>query len=173
MKEAREQADAVIVSMHWGAEDSHEVNEDQQAAAQLLANLGADVIIGTGPHVLQPVRWVEGEDGHKTLVWYSIGNMLSSQLQTDELTGGVATFRLAKQESGVVISDIRFAGTFMSYEWNEADRQAQILETRRNLKLRPLADAEADMRYFDTTLEDRKQNIRAWLGDDVDVTITP
>ena len=173
MKEAREQADAVIVSMHWGAEDSHEVNEDQQAAAQLLANLGADVIIGTGPHVLQPVRWVEGEDGHKTLVWYSIGNMLSSQLQIDELTGGVATFRLVKQESGVVISDIRFAGTFMSYEWNEADRQAQILETRRNLTLRPLADAEADMRYFDTTLEDRKQSIRAWLGDDVDVTITP
>ncbi len=29
------------------------------------------------------------------------------------------------------------------------------------------------MQYFDTTLEDRKQSIRAWLGDDVDITITP
>ena len=169
--EARKQADVVIVSMHWGTEDAHQVNADQRAAATLLADLGVDVIIGTGPHVLQPVERVEGANGHKTLVWYSIGNMLSSQLQLDELTGGVASFRLTKKDDGVVVSDISFTGTFMSYEWSAADRAAENLLARRNLKLQPLVGAEAETHAFGVSVTERMARIRAWLGDSVQLDI--
>ena len=52
MSEARQHADAVIVSAHWGTEDSHTVTADQQKFAKLFADFGADVVIGTGPHMI-------------------------------------------------------------------------------------------------------------------------
>lgn len=171
--EARQNADVVIVSAHWGTEDSHEVNADQQQAAQLFADLGADVIIGTGPHVVQQVDWLDRADGGRTLVWYSIGNMLSSQLQTDELTGGVATFTVAKGAQGLTFSDIGFRGTFMSYEWSEADKAAENLLARQNLKLQPLQNAGGETQLFGVTVEERAARLREWLGTGVEMTITP
>ncbi len=171
MTEAREQADAVIVSMHWGTEDSHEVNADQRTTAKLLADLGADVVIGTGPHVLQPVEWVEGVNDQKTLVWYSIGNMLSSQLQLDELTGGVAKFKLTKIDDKIEISDITFTPTFMSYEWSNSDRLAGLLHTRKNLKLQPLKKAQDETKLFDVTVDERLEKIKQWLGSEVSLSI--
>ena len=122
LTEARANADVVIVSTHWGTEDSNIVNTDQQQAAKQFAELGADVVIGTGPHVVQRVSWLDRPSGSKTLVWYSTGNMLSSQLKTDELTGGVAGFTVTKQNGVVSITDMSFVGTFMSYEWSAADQ---------------------------------------------------
>ena len=56
-------ADVVIVAMSWGDENVHEPNDRQRETAQLLANGGADLVLGFGPHVIQPVEWVEGLDG--------------------------------------------------------------------------------------------------------------
>ena len=40
----------------------------------MFADAGVDVVIGTHPHVIQPVKWIKGKDNHKTLVAYSLGN---------------------------------------------------------------------------------------------------
>lgn len=170
LTEARQQADVVIVSAHWGVEDDHTVSQDQQRTAQMLADLGADVIIGTGPHVLQKVSKLVRADGGETLVWYSIGNMLSSQLKVDELTGGIAKFRITKEADGLQISDIGFSSTFMSYEWSEADRLADNLLARRNLKLSPLKDAHQETALFGLTVQERLDKVRSWLGDEVPIT---
>ena len=71
---AAEQADLVIVSVHWGGEYQATPSPRQRAIAARLAAAGADVVAGHGPHVLQPVEWV-GE----TLVAYSLGNFLFDQ----------------------------------------------------------------------------------------------
>jgi poly-gamma-glutamate capsule biosynthesis protein CapA/YwtB (metallophosphatase superfamily) len=71
---AVEQADVVIVSIHWGGEYQAAPGPRQEAVARTLAESGASVIAGHGPHVLQRVRWV-GE----TLVAYSLGNFLFDQ----------------------------------------------------------------------------------------------
>ncbi len=175
--EARAQADAVIVSAHWGTEDSNMIHPDQTAAAQLFADSGADVVIGTGPHVLQPVQSVVAADGRKTLVWYSIGNMLSSQLKVDELTGVIAGFTLQKQgENKVVVINPTAQVTFMSYDWPMADRAVQKLSTRTKLQLRPLSTsgtAAAEMFGPQYTHMEREQYVRATLGTSVAVTVTP
>ena len=76
---AKQQADVVLVAMHWGTELLMEADEEQQHLAQFLANLDVDVVLGSHPHVIGPVEWVANEDGsgHKTLVAYSLGNFLS------------------------------------------------------------------------------------------------
>lgn len=169
--EARAEADAVVVSMHWGTEDSNDVNADQTKYAELLAHLGADVAIGTGPHVLQKVAWLDGQDGHKTLVWYSIGNMLSSQLQIDQLTGGVAGFDIVKTSTGVRVDSVGFAPTYMAYDWAPADRAAQNLLARTSPMLYPLNEAGAKIgeMFPGATLEERQSYVRRVLGDDVQI----
>lgn len=82
---AHEVADVVVVAMSWGSENDFSPNDTQRHYAQLLANLGVDLVVGFGPHVIQPIEWVQGLDesgaptGANTLVVFSLGNFLSNQ----------------------------------------------------------------------------------------------
>lgn len=176
-KEARVNADAVIVSAHWGTEDSNTVNADQIATAQSFADLGADVVIGTGPHVLQKVSYVTAADGRKVLVWYSIGNMLSSQLQVNELTGIIAGFTLTRDSPGAVtVSQPTAQITFMSYDWLAADKEASKLETRSNFVLQPLhAARNAPSKMFGATYTgtERESYVKTTLTTEIDIKVTP
>ena len=78
VKLARKKADVVVVSCHWGNEDSHEVTESQRAMAKNLTKWGADLIIGTHPHVVQTAEWVKSK-GRKAFCAYSLGNFISGQ----------------------------------------------------------------------------------------------
>ena len=57
VRAARQEADFVVIGVHWGVEDSHNITQAQRTLAQSLADWGADVIIGTHPHVLQDAEW--------------------------------------------------------------------------------------------------------------------
>ena len=96
VKRAAALADFVVVGAHWGMEDSHTVTDGQRALAQKLADWGADVIVGTHPHVLQNAEWLTAADGRQAFVAYSLGNFLSTQSKPDQLVGAVLTLRLQK-----------------------------------------------------------------------------
>jgi poly-gamma-glutamate capsule biosynthesis protein CapA/YwtB (metallophosphatase superfamily) len=82
VKEARRQADWVIVSMHWGGEYRPSPDARQAQLAQVLADAGADVVWGQHPHVLQRLDWVQGMGRPRpTLVIYSLGNALFDQVE--------------------------------------------------------------------------------------------
>ena len=87
-------ADFVVVGVHWGVEDSHNITQAQRTLAQSLADWGADVIIGTHPHVLQDAEWRTAADGRNVFVAYSLGNFLSTQSKPDQLIGAVLTLDL-------------------------------------------------------------------------------
>ena len=173
MTQARAAADVVIVSAHWGTEDSHEVNGAQQAFAQRLADLGADVIIGTGPHVLQPVAWLGRADGGRTLVWYSIGNMLNTQIALDQRTGVLAGFELVRDEAGgpVRVEHPTALITYMHYDWSAADEAAYNLAARSNLSLTPLASSDELLARtrFGVTAADQLTATAAILGPEVTI----
>lgn len=73
---AKEEADVVLVAMHWGTENLMKADETQLEYAQYLADLGVDVVLGSHPHVIGPMTWLTGEDGNRTLVAYSLGNFV-------------------------------------------------------------------------------------------------
>lgn len=107
---AKENSDVVLVAMHWGTELNTGIDEEQQHYAKFLADLGVDVIMGSHPHVIGPVAWVDGQNGHKTLVAYSLGNFLSRFVEPkpiDELEGMLScTFTLG--DYGVDITDVKW-----------------------------------------------------------------
>ena len=69
----RNQVDVLMVAMHWGIEYQTSPNSYQKDMADYLASLGVDIIIGTHPHIIQPITWIDD-----TLVIYSLGNFISA-----------------------------------------------------------------------------------------------
>lgn len=76
--QARRETDLVIVAAHWGYEYQFYPDSSQIEGARRMAEAGADVILGTQPHTLQPVDMIE-TNGRQTLVIYSLANFLASQ----------------------------------------------------------------------------------------------
>lgn len=172
LEQARAKADVVVVSAHWGTEDSHEVNDAQRTFAQQVADLGADVLIGTGPHVLQPVSWLDRADGGRTLVWYSIGNMLSTQLTLEQRTGVIAGFELERDDAGAVqVTNPTAILSYMHYDWSAEQEAANDLMARNNLSLTPLAGADELLQRtrFGVSAADQVAASSAILGPDVTV----
>ena len=87
-------SDIQIVSMHWGEEYSFEPTNEQRALAQFLADAGVDIVVGAHPHVIQKPEFLEGADGNTTLVYYSLGNFMSSQTEPERMLGGMARFEI-------------------------------------------------------------------------------
>ncbi len=100
---ARENSDMIIVMAHWGKEYVYTPNAKQTKWAQYFADLGADLIIGTHPHVVQPVMELIGKDGNKTVCYYSLGNFISAQDTVARNVGGLARINVIKDESGTYI----------------------------------------------------------------------
>lgn len=104
VKEARANADVVIVFPHWGTENSFDVSDYQKEYTELFSSLGVDLVIGGHPHVLEPVETITNDDGHKMLVYYSLGNFISHQIELDQLCGGIATVEIKKKNGEISIS---------------------------------------------------------------------
>lgn len=120
-KEARANADLVFVSIHWGYEDHFKPNEEQEKYCDLLVNNNVDVIIGHHPHVLQPMEWRDRPDGKKTLVAYSIGNLLSTMLYSRNMVGGLLTFDIQYYDENTkdaVIANPKLIPTVCYYNKN-------------------------------------------------------
>lgn len=87
----RDKVDLLIVSMHWGVEYSHGVSNEQKEIAKYLSSLGVDIIVGTHPHVVEPIEFIDN-----TLVIYSLGNFISSQIGVEKLTGLIVDTNIIK-----------------------------------------------------------------------------
>ncbi len=98
--QAKSENDVVIVSMHWGTEYSHEVNDTQYTLADELTKAGADVVVGNHPHVIQPFQWVNDKP-----VFYAMGNLISTQLNQENLVGMCASLDITKNEDGSIVID--------------------------------------------------------------------
>lgn len=136
--EASRISDFVIVSVHWGEEGANKPNEAQRNAAKLLAEWGADVILGHHPHVLQPIEWIEREGG-RALVAYSLGNFLSAMLYPHHMVGGILSFTLEKETH--TVEDVCFIPTVCHYERAvSAATDGKTLKTRRGISVYPLCE---------------------------------
>lgn len=93
---ARANSDFVVVSIHWGTENSNNTNDNQLELAQMFADWGVDLLLGHHSHTLQPMEWRTGQSGNRMLVAYSLGNFISSMLDPQNMLGGVLDFDIEK-----------------------------------------------------------------------------
>lgn len=115
--EVRSKVDVLIVAMHWGVEYTHVPTEYQVDSAKFLAENNVNIVIGTHPHVIQPVTWIDD-----TLVFYSLGNFVSAQMQDknyNKMVGLMSSLTVTKTVKGndvkVSIGDVKNELIFTSY----------------------------------------------------------
>ncbi|MCM1326230.1 MAG: CapA family protein [Bacteroidales bacterium] len=112
LQKAEEIADFTVVCPHWGTEYALGVSAAQKEWTRVFLENGADLVLGTHPHVIEPIEWVTDEElGLEMLVYYSLGNFVNWTSGTGEgvanrMVGGMAQVTLERAEDGrVLIAD--------------------------------------------------------------------
>ena len=130
IEKVRDKVDLLIVAMHWGVEYEKEANSYQRDAAKYLESLGVNLIIGTHPHVIQPVDYI-----NNTLVIYSLGNFLSAHevVNMDNRVGLMSEVEIEKNNktNKINIKDVNNELLYTDYTTNHT-----------NIKIIPFSNKE-------------------------------
>ena len=108
IRKAEEQADFTIVCPHWGTEYELGTSSSQEKWTQFFLENGVDLVLGTHPHVIEPIEWVADEESEQEmLVYYSLGNFVnwtsgSGDGVANRMVGGMAQVTLSVDEAGEV-----------------------------------------------------------------------
>ena len=120
---AKASSDMVIAFLHAGEEYSSEPNQDLKNFLQLLLSQGVDIAICSHTHVLQNFETLTDDQGNEMLVYYSLGNFISTQKEPKCLLGGMADITITRdpQTKELSISDSKLIPlvTHYNYEKNE------------------------------------------------------
>ncbi len=98
IRTARKAADVVIVWFHWGKEDEYNPSPVTKRLARLACDAGADIVLGSHPHTVQPIEFYKNK-----LICYSLGNFVFDQMQRAQTREG---FILRLKFQGKVLTSI-------------------------------------------------------------------
>ncbi|MCQ2976270.1 MAG: CapA family protein [Bacteroidales bacterium] len=102
---AKEMADFVVVFAHWGTEYLLTTSESQKKYTQIFLDAEVDVVVGTHPHIIEPIEWVTKSNGHKMLVYYSLGNFISMFKDVKCQIEGMAYLKFYKDNNSKYIKE--------------------------------------------------------------------
>lgn len=152
--------DLIAVIVHWGVEYQTTQNEHQEEIADFLFDHGADVILGSHPHVLQPMetRTLTDRDGttHTGFVCWSLGNFISSQNDEYTDTTVVLNLELTKNpNTGVTdVTKVGYVPLYMLDREQEVDGERfTLLDAHRGIE----EYASGDSSYIPASTEKKLQ----------------
>ena len=145
----KKKLDKLIVFVHWGYEYRDFPNSYQKKFNTFFNEIGVDVVIGSHPHVLQPMIY-KIENNKEFLTVFSLGNFVSNQRESRK--DGGAMFRLSFEKKGgkVYISRKEYVLTWVHKFMDDGKYQYQIL---------PCAKAKYNERYFSEKNDFQKMNL--------------
>lgn len=109
LAEAEENAEMTVAILHVGNEYVYKPTEYAQEQVDRFIDNGADIVICAHPHVIEPYELRTTDNGNKGLIYYSLGNFISSQNEVPRVLGGMADITITKttynNESTIEITD--------------------------------------------------------------------
>lgn len=130
VRKAEDNADITICFPHMGDEYQYKPNEFQINYAKELIDAGADVLICSHPHVIEPYTKITTEAGNTGVVFFSCGNLTSTQDEIPRLLGGLAEVTITKTQnskgSKTEVTSFNFIPTVTHYDWEK--EQVYFLE---------------------------------------------
>ena len=109
-------AEIIIANMHWGEEYRLQPVASEKSTADYLTSLGVDVIMGSHPHVVQPVETRRNPLTDRPVqIIYSLGNFISNQQDTNSRGGLMVKLRLRRHDGGVTVSSPECSLFFCSH----------------------------------------------------------
>lgn len=165
---AREKADVVVLSLHWGREYAREPDRAQRRLAKRLVAAGADVILGHHTHVLQPYEWIEAER-RRGVVIYSLGNFISNQSSCHRPYtefGAIfeVTFRRESPDHTVEIIGAEALPTWVFRPWTTHRRHYYVVPLAATLESRNGPQLQrGHYRKMQEYLEEMDEHLRSML----------
>ncbi|NMC39539.1 MAG: CapA family protein [Bacteroidales bacterium] len=118
-KAVQKQADLIILFLHWGTEYDTIPSKEQEEMARFFFSRGADLIIGSHPHVLQKMIWVKKNSGNKDQVTvYSLGNYVSNQRRLKTDGGAMVRIEFEKNNETLIVSN---AGYYLTWVYTPVE----------------------------------------------------
>lgn len=134
VEKAKRISDFVIVALHFGNEYERYPNKEQKRIVREVIKFGADMIIGSHPHVIQPVELVE-IDNKKVFVAYSLGNFFCGQRKRYTDTGIMLKYIIDKRDNKVFLKEISYIPCWIA-KYKEGEKyKFKILPIKKFLKL--------------------------------------
>ena len=131
--------DVICVSMHWGIEYKLQPNTEQKDLADYLFENGADIILGSHPHVLEPMekRPVTLSDGTKKdgFVIYSLGNFISAQKDKYTKDSIILNLKITKHSQGnITIDSYDYTPIYMQDNGANAKNRYELVDLEKKIK---------------------------------------
>ena len=148
-------SDKIILIMHWGNEYESFPNVNQKTIAVWCFSKGADIIIGSHPHVIQPVVWEK--DAKDKVTFFSLGNFVSNQRKSRTDGGMMAGIVLRKSMKK---TSVAYAGHYLTWVYNP------YIDGRKKYYILPCSAYETDTAFFKTKADfsDMKAYIKGARG---------
>lgn len=152
--------DLVLIHYHFGEEYQRQPNDFQKEVVDSTIKMGADIIIGGHPHVLQPFQFIKSQHSvlDSVFVAYSLGNFISNQRKRYTDAGGILTLHITKNfsTSTIKISEVEFIPTWVFKGNTENKNEFIVFPSIHTLK--------------DTTINFLRQNNKNRISHSIDDT---
>jgi len=150
-KARKENPDAVILFLHWGTEYDTVPSLNQTILAEYFLDRGADLVIGSHPHVLQKMVWTKRSFPSKDrVIVYSLGNFVSNQRRLRTDGGSMVRIELEKNGDSTIVSD---AGYYLTWVY------APIENYRKRFFILPCSKFENSPEFFSKPADYQKMRL--------------
>lgn len=161
--------DLICVSMHWGVEYKIKQNSEQEDLADYLFENGADIILGSHPHVLEPMekRTITLEDGTTKdgFLIYSLGNFMSAQKDKYTKDSIILNLQITKHSDGkLTIDSYDYIPIYMQDNGSDAKNRYQIIDLEKSIEAYENGDTTISKSWYNTYVSELK-NVKTALGE--------
>ena len=162
--------DLICVSMHWGLEYKLKQNSTQEDLANFLFENGTDIILGSHPHVLEPMekRTITLKDGSKkdVFVIYSLGNFMSGQIYANTKSSVILDIQLTKSvDNKMSIDSINYTPIYLYDNGQNSKPRTRytLIDINKSISEYENADSNISKNLYNT-LKTEQQNIKNVIG---------
>ena len=164
--------DIIVACMHWGNEYKTTPNDTQKELSTFLFQNGVDIILGTHPHVLEPMekQTVTLEDGTTKdgFVIYSLGNFISGQTAENTKTSIILNLTITKHTDGkITIDKAEYKPIYMYTDKSLKTKKMKLLDINKNIyNYENYIDSTIDKTLYDT-LKEEQEKVTNIVGEEI------
>ena len=169
-----QKVDLICVNMHWGVEYQLKQNSTQKELADFLFENGVDIILGSHPHVLEPMekRTITLEDGTTKdgFVIYSLGNFVSGQIYANTKSTVILNIQITKENDGkITIDNITYTPVYLYDKGSSAKSRTRytLMDIEKSIADYENGEDNSISKSLYNTLKDELANIQKTVGKEI------
>ena len=172
---AKEQnVDVICVSMHWGTEYKLTPTSTQEDLADFLFENGVDIILGSHPHVLEPMekRTITLEDGSKKdgFIIYSLGNFVSGQIYANTKSTVILDIQITKNSEGKIsIDSVNYTPVYLYDAGSSSKSRSRytLIDVEKSISNYENGEDNSISKSLYNTLKDELESIKKHVGNEI------